>query len=84
LYALVAEGVPAGQGPERSLLDVAPTLLELLGEPVPADMEGGSMLWGGAEAAAATDSDSPHDPVTDTQAAAVPLRTRDLARRPCP
>ena len=31
---------PAGPGPQRALHDVAPTLLELLGEPVPADMEG--------------------------------------------
>jgi predicted AlkP superfamily phosphohydrolase/phosphomutase len=44
LYVLVAEGVPAGPGPERDLRDVAPTILELLGEPVPADMEGISML----------------------------------------
>ena len=31
-------------GLQRALPDVAPTLLELLGEPVPADMEGQSML----------------------------------------
>jgi predicted AlkP superfamily phosphohydrolase/phosphomutase len=44
LYVLVADGVPAGAGPQRVLHDVAPTLLELLGEPVLADMEGRSML----------------------------------------
>ena len=35
LYVLVAPGVPAGRGPEHDLRDVAPTLLALLGEPVP-------------------------------------------------
>ncbi|MGH3033591.1 MAG: alkaline phosphatase family protein, partial [Gaiellaceae bacterium] len=44
LYVLVADGVSAGRGPERDLRDVAPTILELLGEPVPADMEGTSLL----------------------------------------
>jgi predicted AlkP superfamily phosphohydrolase/phosphomutase len=44
LYVLAAEGVAAGPGPERDIRDVAPTLLELLGEPVPAEMEGRSML----------------------------------------
>jgi predicted AlkP superfamily phosphohydrolase/phosphomutase len=44
LYLLAAEGVPAGEGPERDLRDIAPTILELLGEPVPADMEGRSLL----------------------------------------
>ncbi len=44
LYVLVADGVPAGRGPERDLRDVAPTLLTLLGEPVPADMEGSSLV----------------------------------------
>ena len=37
---LVADGIEPGRGEERSLLDVAPTLLELLGEPVPPEMEG--------------------------------------------
>jgi len=54
LYALVADGVPAGRGPERSLLDVAPTLLELLGEPVPPEMEGRSWLSRTAPEAAAS------------------------------
>jgi predicted AlkP superfamily phosphohydrolase/phosphomutase len=40
LYVLVGEGVEPGRGPERDLRDIAPTLLELLGEPVPAEMEG--------------------------------------------
>jgi predicted AlkP superfamily phosphohydrolase/phosphomutase len=44
LYVLVADGVRAGTGPKRDLRDVAPTILELLGEPIPAEMEGISML----------------------------------------
>ena len=44
LYVLVAGNVEPGRGEERDLRDVAPTLLELLGEPVPADMEGRSLL----------------------------------------
>jgi predicted AlkP superfamily phosphohydrolase/phosphomutase len=44
LYMLVAEGVSVGRGPERDLRDIAPTILELLDEPVPAEMEGVSML----------------------------------------
>jgi predicted AlkP superfamily phosphohydrolase/phosphomutase len=44
LYVLAAEDVPAGEGPARDLRDIAPTILELLGEPVPADMEGRSLL----------------------------------------
>jgi predicted AlkP superfamily phosphohydrolase/phosphomutase len=44
LYVLAGEGVEAGRGPERDLRDVAPTLLELLGEPVPAEMEGRSLV----------------------------------------
>jgi predicted AlkP superfamily phosphohydrolase/phosphomutase len=42
LYILSAAGIAAGAGPERDLRDVAPTVLELLGEPVPAEMEGHS------------------------------------------
>ena len=48
LYVLVADGVEPGRGEERDLRDIAPTLLELLGEPVPADMEGKSLLVRGA------------------------------------
>jgi predicted AlkP superfamily phosphohydrolase/phosphomutase len=44
LYLLVADGIPVGRGCERSILDIAPTLLELLGEAVPAEMEGKSLL----------------------------------------
>jgi predicted AlkP superfamily phosphohydrolase/phosphomutase len=44
LYVAVADGVPAGRGPERDLRDVAPTILTLLGEPVPAEMEGRSLV----------------------------------------
>jgi predicted AlkP superfamily phosphohydrolase/phosphomutase len=67
LYLLVADGVPAGPGPERALHDVAPTLLELLGEPVPAEMEGQSILRSAASDEAVP-SASRDDPVTDTQA----------------
>jgi predicted AlkP superfamily phosphohydrolase/phosphomutase len=44
LYLLTAEGVEAGPGEERDLRDIAPTLLRLLGEPVPVDMEGRSLI----------------------------------------
>ena len=44
LYLLAAEGVETGPGEERDLRDIAPTLLTLLGEPVPADMEGRSLI----------------------------------------
>ncbi len=48
---LVEGGAEVGPGPERDIRDVAPTLLELLGEPVPGEMEGTSLL---APAPAAT------------------------------
>jgi predicted AlkP superfamily phosphohydrolase/phosphomutase len=67
LYLLVADGVPEGPGPERALHDVAPTLLELLGEPVPTEMEGQSILRSAASDEAVP-SASRDDPVTDTQA----------------
>lgn len=44
LYVAVAEGISPGPGPERDLRDVAPTILTLLGEPVPPDMEGSSLV----------------------------------------
>jgi len=44
LYILAADGVPAGPGPMRDLRDIAPTVLTLLGEPVPPDMEGESIV----------------------------------------
>jgi len=44
LYLLAAEGVETGPGEERDLRDIAPTLLTLLGEPVPPDMEGRSLI----------------------------------------
>jgi predicted AlkP superfamily phosphohydrolase/phosphomutase len=66
LYVLVADGVPAGPGPERALFDVAPTLLELLGEAVPGDMEGRSMLRP-ATADGPVPSASRDDSVTDTR-----------------
>ena len=40
LYILAGEGIPAGPGPGQAIQDIAPTLLHLLGEPVPAEMEG--------------------------------------------
>jgi predicted AlkP superfamily phosphohydrolase/phosphomutase len=40
LYVIAGQGIPAGQGPQQNIQDVAPTLLHLLGEPVPPDMEG--------------------------------------------
>jgi predicted AlkP superfamily phosphohydrolase/phosphomutase len=66
LYVLVGDGVPAGPGPQRALHDVAPTLLELLGETVPAEMEGRSMVeaapGNGPEPSASRD-----DSVTDAR-----------------
>jgi arylsulfatase A-like enzyme len=59
--------VPAGRGPERALHDVAPTLLELLDEPVPADMEGRSMLRSPAAGGGPRPSVSRDDSVTDTR-----------------
>jgi predicted AlkP superfamily phosphohydrolase/phosphomutase len=44
LYVLVAGGVEPGRGEQRDLRDIAPTLLTLLGEPVPAEMEGRSIV----------------------------------------
>jgi predicted AlkP superfamily phosphohydrolase/phosphomutase len=44
LYVIAGAGVTPGPGPRRSLLDVAPTILELLGEPVPDAMQGTSLL----------------------------------------
>ena len=67
LYVLVADGVPAGPGPQRALHDVAPTLLELLGEPVPAEMEGQSMLRLCRLASEPESSASRDDSVTDTR-----------------
>ena len=39
-YAVVRPDGPVGPGPERSILDVAPTLLRWLGEPLPAHLQG--------------------------------------------
>jgi predicted AlkP superfamily phosphohydrolase/phosphomutase len=50
LYIIVGHGVPPGRGPDRSLLDVAPTILTALGEPVPSGMEGRSWIAGPATA----------------------------------
>ena len=44
LYLLAAPGIAAGPGEDRELRDIAPTLLTLLGESVPADMEGRSLV----------------------------------------
>src|SRR5205823_3921958 len=60
------EGVVSPDDYERALHDVAPTLLELLGEPVPAEMEGQSMLRSAA-AGEPGSSASRDDSVTDTR-----------------
>lgn len=44
MYVLAGPGVPAGPGGQRDLRDVAPTILDLLGEAIPQDMEGRSLL----------------------------------------
>jgi len=44
LYVLAGGGAEPGAGPERDIRDIAPTLLTLLGEPVPAEMEGKSLV----------------------------------------
>ena len=44
MYLLAAPGIAAGAGAERDIRDIAPTILELLDEPVPAEMEGRSLL----------------------------------------
>jgi predicted AlkP superfamily phosphohydrolase/phosphomutase len=44
MYILHAPGVPARVTKEQEILDIAPTILGLLGEPIPASMEGSSML----------------------------------------
>jgi predicted AlkP superfamily phosphohydrolase/phosphomutase len=44
VYILAGDGVEAGEGEQRAIFDIAPTLLELLGEPVPAEMEGKSLV----------------------------------------
>ena len=41
---LAAPGLEPGARGERDLRDVAPTILTLLGEPVPAAMEGASLV----------------------------------------
>lgn len=44
LYLIAAPGVEPGAGPQRDLRDIAPTLLTLLGERVPKEMEGSSLV----------------------------------------
>jgi predicted AlkP superfamily phosphohydrolase/phosphomutase len=44
LYILAGDGVVNGPGEERELRDIAPTLLTLLGEAVPPEMEGRSLV----------------------------------------
>jgi predicted AlkP superfamily phosphohydrolase/phosphomutase len=44
IFAIAGRGVPAGvELGERSIVDVAPTLLALLGRPVPSDSDGAVM-----------------------------------------
>ena len=35
IYVIAADGICAGCGPERDIRDIAPTILSLLGEPIP-------------------------------------------------
>jgi predicted AlkP superfamily phosphohydrolase/phosphomutase len=44
LYLIAARGIESGAGEERDLRDIAPTLRTLLGEPVPPEMEGRSLV----------------------------------------
>jgi predicted AlkP superfamily phosphohydrolase/phosphomutase len=44
VYIVSGNGVEAGEGEQRPIFDIAPTLLALLGEPVPAEMEGQSLI----------------------------------------
>ena len=44
LYVMAAPDGPRGPGEQRDMRDVAPTILTLLGEPVPAAMEGASLI----------------------------------------
>jgi predicted AlkP superfamily phosphohydrolase/phosphomutase len=44
LYLIAGDGIAGGPGEERDLRDIAPTLLSILGEPVPAEMEGESLV----------------------------------------
>jgi predicted AlkP superfamily phosphohydrolase/phosphomutase len=44
LYVIAGDGIESGPGEERDLRDIAPTLLTLLGERVPAEMEGRSLV----------------------------------------
>jgi predicted AlkP superfamily phosphohydrolase/phosphomutase len=53
MYILAAPGVSAGRRERREIRDVAPTILELLGEGVPSVMEGRSMLAPAATAGSA-------------------------------
>jgi predicted AlkP superfamily phosphohydrolase/phosphomutase len=48
MYVLAASEIAAGDTEQREIRDVAPTILELLGEPVPDTMEGRSMLLSAA------------------------------------
>jgi predicted AlkP superfamily phosphohydrolase/phosphomutase len=44
LYLIAGADLESGPGEERELRDIAPTVLRLLGEPVPAEMEGRSIV----------------------------------------
>jgi predicted AlkP superfamily phosphohydrolase/phosphomutase len=44
VYIVSGNGVEAGEGEQRPIFDIAPTLLALLGEPVSAEMEGQSLV----------------------------------------
>ncbi|MCG3150018.1 MAG: hypothetical protein PCFJNLEI_03485 [Verrucomicrobiae bacterium] len=44
MFMLSGPGIPAGQIAPIDLLDVAPTVLKLLGQPIPADMQGRAVV----------------------------------------
>jgi predicted AlkP superfamily phosphohydrolase/phosphomutase len=46
LYVLAAPGIPAARERRASILDITPTLLDLLGLPAPGDLSGESLLSG--------------------------------------
>lgn len=46
VFAVCGPGIPRGEVPAQSILDVTPTLLRLLGEPVPPHVQGAPMALG--------------------------------------
>lgn len=48
MYVIAADGIKPGLGSDRRIEDIAPTILSLLGERVPADMKGSAFAEDGA------------------------------------